>query len=51
MHSSGSALHDVPLRYRLYCMLESIYGIILLHACETSGSMVLWKRWRTPISS
>ena len=39
MHSSDSALHNVPPR--LYCMPVRVYGIILWQAWETSGSMVL----------
>ena len=49
MHSSDSALHNVPSR--LYCMLVRMYGIILWQAWETSGSMVLRKCWRTTINS
>ena len=36
MHSSDSALHNVPPR--LYCMLERMYGTILWQAWETSGA-------------
>ena len=49
MHSSDSALHNVPPR--LYCMPVRVYGIILWQAWETSGPMVLRQCWRTTINS
>ena len=49
MHSSDSALHNVPSR--LYCMLVRMYGIILWQAWETSGPIVLRQCWRTTINS
>ena len=35
MHSSDIALHDVPPRYPLYCMLERMYIITLWYSWET----------------